>query len=67
MSEIRYQCRECEKQITVEESQPVPLCCGNPMESIGPLPFCRVMPDPEQARNYEEDGPCDNGTAPKRR
>ena len=67
MSEIRYKCPECDKQVTVKEGQPVPLCCGKPMEPMGPLPFCRVMPDPEQARNYDEDAPCDDGTAPKRR
>jgi hypothetical protein len=37
------------------------------MEPMGPLPFCRVMPDPEQARNYEEDEPCDDGTTHKKR
>jgi hypothetical protein len=67
MSEIQYQCRVCEKQITIKEGQPVPLCCGKEMEPMGPLPFCRVMPDPEQARNYEEDEPCADGTTPKKR
>jgi len=66
MSERRYKCPECDKQVTVKEGQPVPLCCGKPMEPMGPLPFCRVMPDPEQARNYEEDEPCDNGTGRKK-
>jgi hypothetical protein len=67
MSELQYQCRVCEKQVMAEEEQPVPLCCGKEMEPMGPLPFCRVMPDPEQARNYEEDGPCADGTTPKKR
>jgi len=67
MSKILYQCQECHKEIKADEDQPIPLCCGKPMKSMGPLPFCRVMPDPEQARNYEEDEPCDDGTAPKRR
>jgi hypothetical protein len=64
MSEIRYKCPVCDKQVTVKEGQPVPLCCGKPME---PLPYCRVMPDPEQARNYNEDEPCDDGTTHKKR
>ena len=66
MSERRYRCPECDKQVTVKEGQPVPLCCGKPMEPMGPLPFCRVMPDPEQARNYEDDEPCDDGTSRKK-
>jgi hypothetical protein len=26
-----------------------------------PLPFCTTAPDPEHARGYEEEEPCDDG------
>jgi len=32
-----------------------------------PLPFCTKAQDPEMARNYEVDEPCDDGTIPKKR
>jgi len=64
MSEKQYQCRVCGKQTTIKEGQSVPFCCGKEME---PLPYCRVMPDPEQARNYDEDEPCDDGVSRKQK
>jgi hypothetical protein len=30
------------------------------------LPYCTTAPNPEMARNYDEDEPCDNGTLSKK-
>jgi hypothetical protein len=64
MSDIQYLCPVCHKQAAAKEGEPAPRCCGREME---PMPFCTAMPDPEQARNYKDDGPCNDGTSrPKR-
>lgn len=62
MADIVYTCSVCGRQTPVPEGRPVPLCCKKEME---PLPFCTAAPNPEMARNYDEDGPCDNGTLAK--
>jgi hypothetical protein len=31
-----------------------------------PLPFCTTAPNPEMARNYEADEPCDDGSGPRK-
>ena len=63
MADPIYHCPECHRQAVVKEGESVPVCCGMPME---PLPYCpAAVSDPEQARNYREDGPCDDGTLPK--
>jgi len=63
MSEMTYACSKCHKQVIVKEGGPVPVCCKKEME---PLPFCTRVPDPEIAR-ADEDVPCQDGTAPKRK
>jgi hypothetical protein len=63
MSDILYTCSVCGKQTSVPKGRPVPLCCKKEMEA---LPFCTTAPNPEMARNYGEDEPCDNGTLPKK-
>lgn len=62
MSEAVYICSVCGKESKVEKGQPVPLCCNKEM---GPLPFCTTAPNPEMARNYDQDLPCDDGTEAK--
>ncbi len=62
MSDAIYTCEVCKKQTKVPEGEPIPLCCKKEME---PLPFCTSAPNPEMARNYENDEPCADGTAPK--
>ena len=52
------------EQAKVEKGKPVPLCCTKEME---PLAFCTTAPHPEMARNYDEDLPCDDGTAAKKK
>jgi hypothetical protein len=64
MSNLTYECGECHTQITLKKGEPIPVCCKKEME---PLPFCTKAPDPEMARNYEEDEPCNDGTMPRRR
>lgn len=43
-----------EEEIQVEEK-------SKKKESQVPLPFCTTAPDPEHARGYEEEEPCDDG------
>jgi hypothetical protein len=64
MSEVTYYCSVCQKQTSVKKGRPIPLCCGKEME---PLPFCTTAPNPEMARNYNADEPCDDGTQPRKR
>ena len=64
MSDLLYHCSVCEKQAVVKKGEPIPVCCQREME---PLPYCTHMPDPEQARNYDEDEPCNDGNTGKKR
>ena len=64
VSEATYICSVCAKKIKVGKGKPVPLCCRKEME---PLPFCTTAPNPEMARNYEADEPCDDGTLAKKK
>jgi hypothetical protein len=66
MSDVVYGCKSCGKEVTVPVGKPAPACCGLPMEPE-PLPFCTSAPDPEMARNYDADEPCDDGTLPKKK
>lgn len=61
--DVTYYCSVCGKQTTVKKGQPVPLCCHKEME---PLPFCTQAPNPEMARNYDADEPCEDGTRPRK-
>jgi hypothetical protein len=62
MASVTYTCSVCGKQSEVPKGKPIPLCCKKEME---PLAFCTAAPNPEMARNYDEDLPCDNGTQAK--
>lgn len=59
MSNVTYTCPVCGKQLTVEAAAAIPVCHERKMER---LPVCRTAPNPEMARNYDEDEPCDDGT-----
>jgi hypothetical protein len=61
---VKYFCSVCKKEVSVPKGEAVPICCGREME---PLPFCTTAPNPEMARNYDEDEPCDPGTLPRKR
>lgn len=63
MSDQTYICRECGKQKTVTEGEPVPICCTKPME---PLPYCTKIPNAEMDRPTDSDEPCADGTTPKK-
>ncbi|MHB8095074.1 MAG: hypothetical protein ACYDH0_09040 [Candidatus Aminicenantales bacterium] len=66
MSDLTYYCSVCGKKSVIKEGEPIPVCCHKEME---PLPYCTTaVSDPEQARNYREDAPCDDGMrAPKKK
>ncbi len=64
MSDVTYSCSVCKKEAKAKEGDPVPICCGREME---PLPFCTTAPNPEMARNYDPEEPCDPGTLPRKR
>jgi len=66
MSDLTYRCSVCGKTAVLKTGEPVPMCCHMEME---PLPYCTAaISDPEQARNYREDEPCDDGMqAPKKK
>jgi hypothetical protein len=66
MSDAVYCCRKCGQQETIPVGKPAPICCGQPMEPE-PLPFCTSAPNPEMARNYDPQEPCDPGTIPKKK
>lgn len=65
MCNVTYKCAACGREVAVSKTQPAPRCCGKDMEAE-PLPFCTTAPNPEMARNYEADEPCDDGTVPKK-
>jgi hypothetical protein len=62
MSKVTYTCSVCGRTAEIEKGQPIPLCCKKEME---PLPYCTEAPNPEMARNYDKDEPCDDGTLAK--
>jgi len=64
MSDVTYICSVCGREVKAKPGEPVPLCCNKEM---GPLPFCTTAPNPEMARNYNEDPPCDDGTQAKKK
>lgn len=59
MAERVYECTECGEQVSLDERQPVPECCGKPMKQV-PLEACRKAGDFEQARNADRDEACDD-------
>ncbi len=64
MAPVSYQCTLCKKEITINQGEKIPICCGREME---PLPFCTTAPQAEMARNYDADEPCDPGTVPRKK
>ena len=64
MADVTYICSVCGREREVKTGEPIPMCCKKEME---PLPFCTAAPNPEMARNYDADEPCDDGTRPKKK
>ena len=58
MTEKKFKCIECGKQITSLENNPE--CCGEPMKQE-PLDKCVQPHDAEYSGPFEEDEPCDDG------
>ena len=65
MCNVTYKCGACGREVAVAKTQPVPRCCGKDM-TVEPLPYCTAAPNPEMARNYDADEPCDDGTTPRK-
>ena len=61
MSEIKYECKDCGKQVKSSDEKN-PECCGKPMKQL-PLDICIQPADAEHARPMEKDEPCDDGRA----
>ncbi len=65
MTEKTFVCLACGAKSTVKSSDPVPFCCGAEM-TPQPLPVCTIPLSAESARTAGEDGPCADGTTPKK-
>ena len=61
-AEIVYECPKCRRQEEGDAEQ-APVCCGQAMRSIGPLPVCELTQTAEHSRLEEDDEPCDDGRA----
>lgn len=62
MADQKYECKTCGKTATVRQNDPIPFCCGKPME-VWPLEACTTAPSAEHARTDSLDEPCDDGRA----
>ena len=58
MTEKKFECIDCGKQVKSSENNPE--CCGKPMKQL-PLDVCVQPTDTEHARVMEDDEPCDDG------
>lgn len=65
MSTTIYSCPVCGKNTEADPSPPAPECCGRKMVPE-PLPVCSVPVSAETSRSAGEDGPCADGTTPKK-
>ncbi|MCX6565456.1 MAG: hypothetical protein NTW38_03385 [Candidatus Aminicenantes bacterium] len=63
--ETIFLCSTCGKKTSVNSSDPVPSCCGGEMTPQA-LPVCTIPVSAESARTAGEDGPCFDGTTPKK-
>jgi len=66
MTEITYVCPACGLRSKLKDSDPVPACCGEKMIPEE-LPVCRIPVSAESSRTGDEDGPCSDGTTPKKK
>ena len=56
-----YKCKECGKQLTVEDGT-VPKCCGRTMTKV-PLDLCTQPAHAEHSRPMESEDACNDGRA----
>jgi hypothetical protein len=59
---ITYQCSKCQRK-KEGDAERAPVCCGQPMEPIAPLPICGVSQTAEHSRLEDDGEPCDDGRA----
>lgn len=59
---ITYECPKCQRQDEGDAEQ-APVCCGQPMKPIDPLPVCGVSQTAEHSRLEDGGEPCDDGRA----
>jgi hypothetical protein len=55
-----YRCVSCNKTVEYKEGEDAPVCCKEKMIPE-PLPQCTSAPNPEMARNSDEDEACNDG------
>ena len=60
-----YECKKCGKKAERAVDDPIPECCGQPMEKEEPLPFCTTSETAEHSRMDQLDEPCDDGRTGK--
>jgi hypothetical protein len=65
MRKTIYSCPVCGKKTEVDPAVPAPECCGERMIPE-PLPLCSIPVSAESSRTASEDGPCADGTTPKK-
>ncbi|MBN1940078.1 MAG: hypothetical protein JW843_10850 [Candidatus Aminicenantes bacterium] len=65
MKEMTYICPACHTKTTVNDSAPVPVCCGTEM-ILEPLPVCTTPVSAESSRSSEAESPCADGTTPRK-
>jgi hypothetical protein len=62
--EENYECVDCGNQAqAVAEGDPVPECCGKPMQKQEPLQACEAPAGAEHSRFDDLGEPCDDGRA----
>ncbi len=59
MAKKTYHCEGCGDDVTVDEKDPVPECCGAPM-AVVPLDNCVKAQSAEQSRLEDADEACDD-------
>lgn len=58
IEEKSFECQSCKRTVLLKKSEPVPTCCGKPMQPV-PDEICRQPAHPEHARPMEDEDACD--------
>jgi hypothetical protein len=64
MSKVEYECQTCKRTETVEETEPIPTCCGTFMKKTT-REICLQPAHAEHARPMEDEDACDDFRAGK--
>jgi DNA-directed RNA polymerase subunit RPC12/RpoP len=63
---ITYRCEACGKTVEIVDGEMnMPECCQRAMTKDDGLDFCEKPSDPEHARLFDDDEPCDDGRTGK--